>query len=132
LVACKGTIQKPEPPAVVLENDEFIVERILSHKVDRPEGWKKRIPQYLVKWEGYPDNKNSWVHDIGEEPVKAYTATAEQILKKRRVRLGRRKKLVTQYLVRWGGYPDDQKIWLNEDRTHENLIEAYRSAATTA
>jgi hypothetical protein len=117
---------------VVLEDDQFIVERILSYKVDRPNGWKKRIPQYLVKWEGYPDNKNSWVHNISEEPVKAYTATAEQILKKHRVRLGRRKKLVTQYLVRWGGYPDDQNIWLNEDHTHENLIEAYRNAATAA
>jgi hypothetical protein len=131
LPACKDAVQKLEPPAVILGDDQFIVERILSHKVSRPKGCKKGITQYLVKWEGYPDEANSFVDEIHEDLVKAYTATAEQLLRKRIVRLGRRKKSVTQYLVKWGGPPNDQSIWLNEDNIHEDLIEAY-SATTTA
>jgi hypothetical protein len=132
LPACKSTVQKPEAPAVILEDDQYIVERILSHYVDRPKGYKKGITQYLVKWEGYPDEENSLVNEIHEDLIKAYTATAEKLLRKRSVRLGRRKNRVTQYLVKWGGYLDDQNIWLNEDHIHEDLIDAYRGATTTA
>ena len=38
----------------------------------------------------------------------------------------------TQYLVKWGGYLDDQSAWINEDNIHEDLMEAYHSATTTA
>jgi hypothetical protein len=79
---------------VILGDDEFIVERILSHKVSRPKGYKKGT-QYLVKWEGYPDEDNSFVDEIHEDHIKAYTAIAERLLRKRIVRLGRRKKSVT-------------------------------------
>jgi hypothetical protein len=132
LPACKSTVQKPEQPDLIPEDDQYIVERILSHKVNRPKGRKKEITQYLVKWEGYPDEENCLVDEIHEDLVKAYTATAEQLLRKRSVWLGKRKKNVTQYLVQWRGYPNDQSIWINEDNIHEDLIEAYRSAATTA
>lgn len=131
LPACKTTTQKPEPPAVIPGDDQYIVERILSHKINRPKGSKKWITQYLVKWEGYPDKENSLVDEIHDDLVKAYTATAEQLLRKRSVRLGRRKKMVTQYLVKWGGYADDQSVWINENNIHEDLTEAYRSATTT-
>ncbi|KAF4627340.1 hypothetical protein G7Y89_g10811 [Cudoniella acicularis] len=86
---------KPELAAVTPGDDQYIVERILSHKVNRPKGSKKGITQYLVKWEGYLDEENSLVDKIHEDLVRAYTATAEQLLRKRSVRLGRQKKMVT-------------------------------------
>jgi Chromo (CHRromatin Organisation MOdifier) domain len=108
----------------VLRSDQYTVEQILSEKVDRPKGCKKEISQYLVKWEGYPDDANSFVIEIHEDLIKAYTATAEQLLSERSVRLGRRKKMVTQYRVKWGGYLDDQKIWLNEDHIDQDIVKA--------
>jgi len=41
------------PPAI--EEDEFVVEKILSMKYDKQ---GKRI--VLIKWKGYPDTENSW------------------------------------------------------------------------
>jgi hypothetical protein len=38
---------------------------------------------------------------------------------------GRRKKMITQYWVKWKGYPDDNS-WVNEADIHEDLIKAYR------
>ena len=99
LLAYKRAVQKPEPLTVVPEDNQYIVERILSHKVNH-KGGKKAITHYLVKWEGYPDEENSLVDEIYEDLIKAYTTTAEQLLRKRSVRLGRRKKIVTQYLVK--------------------------------
>jgi hypothetical protein len=132
LPVCKSTIQKPEPPYMSPGDDQYIVKRILSHKVNRPKGRKKEITQYLVKWEGYPDEENCLVNELHEDLVKAYTATAKKLLTKRSVRLGRGKKSATQYLVQWGGYPNDQSIWINEEIIYKDLIEAYRRVTTTA
>jgi hypothetical protein len=38
---------------------------------------------------------------------------------------GRRKKMVTQYWVRWAGYPEDQNSWVNEADLSDDHIEPY-------
>lgn len=35
---------------------EFVVERVVSHRFDP----KKRQFEYLLKWEGYPHDQNTW------------------------------------------------------------------------
>lgn len=38
---------------------------------------------------------------------------------------GRRKKMITQYWVKWKGYPKDDNSWVNEADIHDDLIKAY-------
>ncbi|PMD53357.1 uncharacterized protein K444DRAFT_635392 [Hyaloscypha bicolor E] len=45
---------------------------------------------------------------------------------------GRRKKMITQYWVKWKGYPDDNNSWVNEANMYEDLIKAYRAVQTSA
>ena len=45
---------------------------------------------------------------------------------------GRRKKMITQYWVKWKGYPEDDNSWVDEADIHEDLIEAYRAVQTSA
>ncbi len=44
------------PPDLIEGEEEFEVERIISH---RTFGRSKRL-QYLIKWKGYPESDNSW------------------------------------------------------------------------
>jgi hypothetical protein len=90
------------------EDDQYIVEQILNYKVNQPKGYKKGNTRYLVKREGYLDKGNSLANEIYKDLGKACAATSVQLLRERNVRLGRQKKIVTQYLVKLGGYPDDQ------------------------
>ncbi|XP_018354549.1 PREDICTED: mucin-5AC isoform X3 [Trachymyrmex septentrionalis] len=39
-----------------LSNEEYIVDKILAKRFNT----KKRCPEYLIKWEGYPHENNTW------------------------------------------------------------------------
>jgi hypothetical protein len=54
----RAQINRP-PPELVDGEEEYIVERILDHRVRR-HGRASRI-EYLVKWLGYTDSDNQWV-----------------------------------------------------------------------
>ena len=45
---------------------------------------------------------------------------------------GRRKKMITQYWVKWKGYPEDDNSWVNEADIHDDLIEAYVAGKSSA
>lgn len=44
---------------------------------------------------------------------------------------GRRKKMITQYWVKWKGYPEDDNTWVNEADMHEDLIKAYMAGKSS-
>ncbi|KAH8650228.1 hypothetical protein BGZ60DRAFT_194297 [Tricladium varicosporioides] len=44
---------------------------------------------------------------------------------------GRRKKMITQYWVKWKGYPEDDNSWVNEADIHEDLIKAYMAGKSS-
>jgi hypothetical protein len=44
---------------------------------------------------------------------------------------GRRKKMITQYWVKWIGYPDDDNSWVTEADIHEDLIKAYMAGKSS-
>jgi hypothetical protein len=47
------------PPSEIIEGEEghYEIEKILQERLTR----NKKSTQYLVKWKGYPDSKNSWL-----------------------------------------------------------------------
>ena len=46
---------------VILEADEFEVEKILKSKISRDKRTGKYRKEYLIKWFGYNDEENTWV-----------------------------------------------------------------------
>jgi hypothetical protein len=40
--------------------------------------------------------------------------------------------MITQYWVKWKGYPEADNSWVNEADMHEDLIKAYRAVQTSA
>ncbi len=63
-------------PAVVPEDSQYAVERLLESRVRRLGGCNRRqVTQYLVKWIGHGDEHNSWVDetDIHKSLIKACT-----------------------------------------------------------
>ena len=53
-----GRVDPPPLPEIIEGETEYVVEQILSHR-DVGRG-KRTKRQYLVKWEGYGDEHNSW------------------------------------------------------------------------
>jgi hypothetical protein len=53
-----GTVTPPPLPEVIEGEVEYVVESILNHRVVG--GQKRPQRQYLVKWEGYGPEHNSW------------------------------------------------------------------------
>ncbi len=51
---------EPPPPVMVDGYEEFFVEKILSHRF---QGRNKDKLQYLVKWQGYPEEDNLWTDE---------------------------------------------------------------------
>jgi hypothetical protein len=54
---------------------QWTVERLLKKKVAYRKGWgRRKVTQYFVKWQGWPDSANSWEveEDIDEELINAY------------------------------------------------------------
>jgi hypothetical protein len=51
-------VDPPPLPEIIEGETEYVVEQILSHR-DVGRG-KRTKRQYLVKWEGYGDEHNSW------------------------------------------------------------------------
>src|SRR5688572_21412826 len=47
------------PPEEIEGEEEFKVEAIFKH---RPCPWNKKQRQYLVKWKGYSESENEWIH----------------------------------------------------------------------
>ena len=64
----------PEPSPIDAEDNQYIVEAILDHRMDR----KKR--EFLVHWEGYSDIEDSWVKEVDIDPkmVKAFFEGLDQ------------------------------------------------------
>jgi hypothetical protein len=48
-----------QPPSEIIgeEEEHYKIEKILQEQPTR----NKKSTQYLVKWKGYPDSKNSWL-----------------------------------------------------------------------
>jgi len=44
------------PPELINGEEEFEVEAILNHRCYG----HSRMPQYLIKWKGYPHSENTW------------------------------------------------------------------------
>lgn len=40
---------------IIITEEYFIVEQVLNHR-----GTTRHKIQFFIKWQGYPDNKNSW------------------------------------------------------------------------
>lgn len=78
-----GTVEDlGPPPAVVPEDNQYSVERLLGRRVRRLGGRNRRkVIQYLVKWEGYGNEHNGWVNetDIHKDLIKAYAASTVSI-----------------------------------------------------
>lgn len=74
--ASKQSVQVPEPAAVVLDDDQYTVERLLERQVvPIGKGRRRRmVTQYWVKWQGWSDKHNKWVNedDIHEDLIAAY------------------------------------------------------------
>lgn len=66
-----GTIHE-ETVNTELEDDQYIVERLLGKRVHRIRG--RKVVQYFVKWKGYPEEENNWVDkgNIHKDLVKEY------------------------------------------------------------
>lgn len=78
LLASVQTTQQLEPPAIVSEDDQYIVGRLLRRKViSRGKGKsRRRVTQYFVQWQGYLDEHNTWVDEdnIHEGLIAAYNS----------------------------------------------------------
>jgi len=63
------------PHAIDPEDNQYIVEWLLRRQVvSRGRGRRRRkIIQYFVKWQGYPDEDNTWLdeEDIHEDLIAA-------------------------------------------------------------
>lgn len=61
-----------EPADIKLEDDQFLVERLLGKRVRRVR--RHKVVQYLVKWKGYTEEENTWedVVSIHEGLIKKY------------------------------------------------------------
>lgn len=64
----------PEPPPIDAEDNQYIVDTILDHRMVR----RKR--EFLVHWEGYSDLEDSWVKEVDIDPgmVKAFLESLER------------------------------------------------------
>ena len=64
----------PQPPPIDAEDNQFIVEAILDHRIIRSK-W-----EFLVHWQGYSDVEDSWVKevDIDPEMVRIYFEELEK------------------------------------------------------
>ncbi|KFY96757.1 hypothetical protein V500_02307 [Pseudogymnoascus sp. VKM F-4518 (FW-2643)] len=79
---------------------------------------------YLVKWEGFPNEHNTWQkrRDISSDLIDEFEATYQgnfagvQLLKKRE----RRGEI--EYLVKWKGRPEVENSWEKEDTIHRERI----------
>ncbi|OAF54489.1 hypothetical protein VC83_09001 [Pseudogymnoascus destructans] len=102
------------------DTDEICeVEALLAKSTTRNVVW------YLVKWEGFGDDKNTWQEqdDISSDLVGDFEASYQgnfgvELLKKRE----RRGK--TEYFVKWKGRPEIENSWEKEDTIHcERILE---------
>ena len=66
-----GRVQAP-PPALITDEGVFhLVDCILMHR-DRKLNKKRTVREYLVKWEGYPSEHNSWEPESNVKECIAY------------------------------------------------------------
>jgi hypothetical protein len=88
----------------------------------------RNVVWYLVKWEGFGDDKNTWQEqdDIGSDLVDNFEARYQgnfgvKLLKKRE----RRGK--NEYFVKWKGRPTGENSWEKEDTIHTERIEEFEA-----
>lgn len=108
------------------ESEEFLVERILDHRVDRLYNTHgEQQLEFLIKWQGYPESSNTWEPASNctncDLKVAAYwdrkrkqEYLVEAILDHRYLDTGEGKELQLQFLVKWQGYPHSSNTWETE------------------
>jgi hypothetical protein len=86
----------------------------------------RNVVWYLVKWEGFGDDKNTWQEqdDISSDLVDNFEASYQgnfgvELLKKRE----RRGKI--EYFVKWKGRPSGENSWEKEDTIHSERIKEF-------
>ena len=110
-----------QPIAIDAEENIWEPEALLAK-------WKGgRATWYLVKWEGFPDEKNTWEppeNIITKELIQNFEASYRgnhlgvRLLKKR---VRNRK---AEYFVEWKGRPKDENSWEKEATiSHERIME---------
>ena len=105
------------------DTDEICeVEALLAKSTVRNVVW------YLVKWEGFGDDKNTWQeqNDISSDLVDNFEASYQgnfgvELLKKRE----RRGKV--EYFVKWKGRPTGENSWEKEDTIHSERIKEFEA-----
>ncbi|ELR03564.1 hypothetical protein GMDG_06222 [Pseudogymnoascus destructans 20631-21] len=105
------------------DTDEICeVEALLAKSTVRNVVW------YLVKWEGFGDDKNTWQEqdDISLDLVDNFEASYQgnfgvELLKKRE----RRGKI--EYFVKWKGRPSGENSWEKEDTIHSERIKEFEA-----
>lgn len=65
-------------------DEVYVVEHIIGHR------GKKSNRRYLVKWEGYEETKNSWVHRRDFSDKATYQQYEQQLIKESAVREARK------------------------------------------
>lgn len=50
-----GTLCQPPSPVIVDGQEEYVVERIVGHRISRGR------PVYLVRWSGYDESSDTWL-----------------------------------------------------------------------
>ncbi|ELR06090.1 hypothetical protein GMDG_07801 [Pseudogymnoascus destructans 20631-21] len=103
------------------DTDEICeVEALLAKSTVRNVVW------YLVKWEGFGDDENTWQEqdDISSDLVDKFEASYQgnfgvELLKRRE----RRGKI--EYFVKWKGRPTGENSWEKEDTIHSERIKEF-------
>ncbi|KAK7422763.1 hypothetical protein QQZ08_009388 [Neonectria magnoliae] len=119
--------QAGQPIALDADEDIWEVDRLLAK-------WTQgRQALYLVKWNGFSDNANSWQRrdDINDELVSKFDASFSddggnhegvELLKKR-MRRGK-----TEYLVRWKGRPLGDNSWEKESTISRRRVQEFATS----
>lgn len=68
---CDGPYQPPPPVVLQDGSEEFEVETILSHRDRKLPRSKRTVREYLIKWQGYAHEHNTW------EPAQNLTNSAD-------------------------------------------------------
>lgn len=74
--SASAQVNHEETVDVELDDDQFLVERLLGKRVRRVR--KRKVVQYLVKWKGYSEEENTWADetDIHDDLIEEYESAS--------------------------------------------------------